>query len=1390
MNASGRPDLEDPRIFAALEEYQEAVAAGCRPDRADFLARHAAVAEALAGCLDAVDFVGGVAGCGRRARLDLVPGSVLGEYRLIREVGRGGMGVVFEADHLPLDRRVALKVLPHVGGLDDRQLRRFRNEIQAAAGLDHPNIVPVHAADCVEGVHFYSMQLIDGFTLAQLIGELRRTTEASSTNAALSSTGDDTTHHSSPSAEDPGPSVSTLPIPGGKAWGTREYFREVARLIEESARALHYAHQLGVIHRDIKPGNLLLDRRGRVWVTDFGLAKLPGSELTATGDLVGTLRYMSPEQASGRAVGVDHRADVYSLGATLYELLALRPAFPGDDRLDVLQCILNADPLPAREHRPGVPTELDTIAQKALAKEPGERYATAEELADDLRRFLDDRPILAKPPSLASRVRKWARRNRTLVWSAGVAMSLFLLTGIVGLAVSNARISAEKEKTEEALAEKEEAGERSDYTRYIHTVALAHREWLEGNPQRARQLLDSCPEKFRGWEWRYLDRLPDQELIRATGAAKSFTDMQYSPDGTRIATVNDLGEVQLWDARTGEEKGSLKLDHPARKLAYHPGGKGVAVSHRASSLVEEYGLDQDPDSASPAKKVSYVEIGTGRLIRQFAGLVRPVTHVKFSPDGSLLLGGTDLTIHHLIWRVEDGIPVRKGAGGYPIWSPDGNTLASGRLNKVTLRDAKAMNVLFDLDAPSCSRAMAFHPDGKELTVGTTHGAVTSWNVHTGARTFAVPALSLEVTTLAYSPDGRWLAATSADGRSVALLRANPLQTTKTLRGPAEGITAVSFHPDGTQLAAASKDGRVYTWHLLDDIEARQLLCPLESAQRFPGHSLAFDAEGRHLAWASPQTVIRLDTRTGTAHRLPSIPLAVQTSRSTTTHSRAVGPWTAAGPQAGLAPVPPRQDALDARLFDIDRRWKSTTRDVAVHVEEVAYDGAGESLAFLAGDGRFCVRAADTGEVRAWLPGKHEPRNRYAVALRKDGARLAVAGYEDRLLKVFDLTTQGERFSLPSPVPRVLTVRFDPAGGMLLLAGEGGEMALVDADTGLVKRAWQVPRQGRMPVAFSPDGSRLALGLTPHGPVPGGAKLWELRTGEELLTLPSDVGVFAVAFSPDGICLAGVRADGQVILWEAAGPPKEARWAGREERIVPWHRAESMDGPPRQWFSQEWHLDRLLRDDPTAAEYLAPRALVRLRLGRLKEAQADARAALRDPRLVESLDLTTRVVEVLHETKDPEGYRELAARLADRLDRDGTDAGRLGEGLLLLTIVPDALPAESMLTLARRLAASGPNAHQALHALALAYFRAGRFAEAREAARQTLAGRGKVRANFLALAMTESRMGNVAEARKAFAALRSTRPVPSGPPRTSRPDRDGLRLRLLEEEAQALVVGKQ
>ena len=381
--------LSGGRLEQVLERYMEELAAGAQPDQEAYLRAHPELAEALRGIFRTLDFVEATSRSLNTSQLE--KDQRLGDYRIVGEIGRGGMGVVYEAVQVSLDRRVALKILPHGALLSGTAPERFMREAGTAGRLHHSNIVPVYAFGEEDGIPFYAMQYIRGCSLADHLAHLRE------------------------SGQTPGP----------------DFFRRVATWGRQAAEALAYAHEQGVIHRDIKPSNLLLDDRDNVWVTDFGLAR-SDSHLTITvpGDLVGTARYMSPEQARGGGRHVTERSDIHALGATLYEALALEPAYEGASREDVLNRITGAQPKPLRQVNGAIPRDLETIVAKCMEKQAARRYATAEEVAEDCRRFLAGESIRARRTPWTVKAWRWGRRHRWRVTAiAVVAVLLMVLAG-------------------------------------------------------------------------------------------------------------------------------------------------------------------------------------------------------------------------------------------------------------------------------------------------------------------------------------------------------------------------------------------------------------------------------------------------------------------------------------------------------------------------------------------------------------------------------------------------------------------------------------------------------------------------------------------------------------------------------------------------------------------------------------------------------------------------------------------------------------------------------------------------------------------------------------------------------------------------------------------------
>ena len=820
------------------------------------------------------------------ARLPIEAGRRLGDFQLVGELGRGGMGVVFEAVQESLGRRVALKVLPTAATLDSRARQRFQIEAQAAACLQHPNIVPVYAVDVADDIPYYAMQLVEGMSLADLILNLRRlvganppdergaisngsldpllsqllldrfdpTGEAARSNSGEPAQLDVAGRPATPAA----PQVSWASgAPAVRSIRSSPYFRSVVRLGVQAALALEYAHGQGIVHRDIKPANLLIDRRGCLWVTDFGLARLPAeSGLTRTGELVGTDRYMSPEQAVGKQALIDRRTDIYSLGATLYELLALQPAYGARNPHQILRQIAETDPARIRALNPAVPTDLVTVVAKAMARDPSARYLTAQHLADDLNRFLEGRPVAARPTPSWVRAMKSARRRPVL--TALFLLVQLLVSALVVLGVwSHRRISREAEAVRRFA--NSESLARVNSQRISAALALDRGIALAESHQVGRGLhwmlrgLESAPVEAGD-----LRRVAAANLVSWSERASlpcailpctaPISALALSPDGRTVATGDDAGILTLWNADSGLRIDSaLAPDARFAAVEFHPSGTLLATSG-SSGIARLWDVRplRPRGEAMPLATRVFNRIGFDPLGRSFPtvscdGIVyfrdvqtgRPFgprldTHDRtantllgatFRPDGARILTyGRDGRAQ--LWDTATGqrlfAPlVHDGSVVFARFRADGRRIATARDNgtegRVAVWDADTGRLLAQSERlPGGLFAVDFHPDGRAIAAGCRDGVVRLLDAETGqARGWPMTEAGA-VNRFAFSPDGRLLATGSVDG-TVWFFDActgRPLGATPDHGGEISGL---SFCPDGRRLFTASRDGAARVW---------------------------------------------------------------------------------------------------------------------------------------------------------------------------------------------------------------------------------------------------------------------------------------------------------------------------------------------------------------------------------------------------------------------------------------------------------------------------------------------------------------------------------------------------------------------------------------------------
>ena len=518
---------EQSRLAEILDTYLQSLEDGIPIDPELLISQHPDLEQQLREYMDGIALLNDGIGEFRNTDVPLKhrPAKeeprVLGDYEIVKEIGRGGMGVVYEARQISLDRQVALKVLPFASMLDHKQVVRFQNEARAAAQLHHPNIVPIHGVGRERGVNYFAMQFISGHSLRTVIDDYRDRFVETEEDSESESTEDDTIRNST---SDSASTVTATAV----SHRHPSYIQTVVSQAVQAANALAAAHECGVIHRDVKPSNLILDEDGKLWVTDFGLARIQSdNSFTQSGDILGTLNYMSPEQASGDNALTDHRTDIYSLGVTLYELLTLHRAFQGQNHADVTSRINSGNFKRLRSWNNVIPHDLENVVLKAMATSRDERYLSAHEMAEDLTRFLNGIPTRAKKPTALKRLAKWTKRRRRTV-AAICAIALLATTGI---AISSVRFARERSNSLQVLSNMDEAKEA------VYDVAVRAARRL-GSVPGTEQVRASILSDALSHQEKYLSFAKEFDYA-GLGVAETHAEMAllYSLGGKRSQAV-------------------------------------------------------------------------------------------------------------------------------------------------------------------------------------------------------------------------------------------------------------------------------------------------------------------------------------------------------------------------------------------------------------------------------------------------------------------------------------------------------------------------------------------------------------------------------------------------------------------------------------------------------------------------------------------------------------------------------------------------------------------------------------------------------------------------------------------------------------------------------------
>jgi len=983
-----------------------------------------------------------------------------GDYELLEEIARGGMGTVFKARQTSLNRLVAIKVISAGTLATEESVKRFKAEAESAASLSHPNIVPIFEIGRHKGQHYFSMALIEGPTLrATLAREKSRRLES---------------------------------LPGA------------AKLVATIARAVHYAHQRGVLHRDLKPANILIDAKDQPHLTDFGLAKLIEKEstLTHTNTVMGTPAYMSPEQARGETKDVTTAADVYGLGAVLYETLTGSPPFGGGTSMETIRQVLDQEPRRPSLLNPEIDRDLETICLKCLEKEPGRRYGSAEALAEDLEHWLRSEPITARPISNFERAKKWVRR-RPAIAALGVLSLVSLLALAIGSTIAAWRIN----RAHHMARARELQARRAAYGGNMN---LAQQAWEQNNMARVRQLLhETAAYPDRDFEWYYWQRQTRLDLKTLRGHLDRIRAVAISPDGNRILTGSLDMTAKVWEANTGRELLTL-AGHKSFvwAVAFSPNGRFMVTG-------------------SWDQTAKIWDADNGRLLHTLKGHKGGVRAVAVSPDGQRIVTGID-NGKAKVWLAATGqeLFTFEGHGRIPVisaaFSPYGHRVVTGCWRQTAkLWDADSGRELLTLVGHEDGVwSVAFSPDGQRIVADYGQKARV-WDAASGQVVLTIDGHpgSAGVNAVAFSPDGQWIVTGSLD-RTAKVWDANTGVELNTLRGHSLGIFAVAVSSNGQRIVTGSWDHTAKVW---DATSVREVVTLSGHEDRV--WSVAFSPDARWILSGSRDRTVRLwDAASG------------QQVRTFQNH----GAWirSVAFSPDGRRIVTGGDDRT-VKVSDLASGRELHTLGANGRVWSVAFSPDGQRI--VVGSDDRLAKLWDAGSGRESLTLKGHLGGVRFVAFSPDGRRIVTAS-EDQTAKVWDADSGRELHTVRGHKDGIWSAVFSPHGEWIVTASEDQTAKVWEAASGRELFTLKGHTRGVRAVAFSVNGQRIITGSDDRT-----VKVWDAASARELLTLKGHTGgICSVAVSFDGQRIVSGSMDRTVRIWEAASSRQVALWQEEEQ----------------------------------------------------------------------------------------------------------------------------------------------------------------------------------------------------------------------------------------------------